>query len=646
MIIPSFIGSGSMHLADKRTLKIVWLGLLCSVWLLSACDDANHSTPTPPAAGVSTKPNILLLLADDLGHNDLGINNVDETVQTPNMDRLALAGTRFTRFYTESTCSPSRAALLMGRYAARAGFRPIARGIPPELVTLPEALRKQGYATHHVGKWHLGSTVKEAWPLAQGFDTSFGFLNQWSLHDPSAKAPYSYPSYFDPWLKINNHPRQRFEGHLTDLLADRTVELIEQGEATEPWFIYHAFFAPHTPIEPAARFMSEFPDTPAGKFKALLSQLDSNVGRILESLRRTGQFDNTIVILASDNGGINQAFDNNFPYYGKKGTYWEGGVRVPLVIHWPQQFGAGSVNDTKVGIFDIYPTLMNLISPNNTNEALDGISFANSEHNDVFQQRDLFWESFIWHLHVYGTLSADDVRLFHEFNGNDHLLDLAIDPTGNTELLEDRDARIEELRVKYENWRSEIRKVDTTFSRQGPNGRGMLTGDNFQRSPGLAGYTFAIGITPSSQPHPGASVQIVAQQPGLLNIAMDRTRRLTVEIDGQTLRSGEIAPDRCHSIVVTAFFSRHLSAIASRRPRIPIVRLLVNGSQVDLKHSTQTVPTDHRLDTPTYIGQSAREDRFFHGKLSLPEIYNQELVGQALGFPEAEELHSVVCPTS
>lgn len=618
--------------------------------MLASCGDP------PPAhqdgKSRSRPPNILLLLADDLGNHDLGINRERSgggSSPTPNLDDLAQAGTRFTRFYTESTCSPSRAALLTGRYAARSGFRPVARGIPPELTTLPEALRAQGYATHHVGKWHLGSTRESAWPLAQGFDSSFGFLNQWSLREPSDKQPVSYPTYFDPWLKRNNEPAVPFKGHLTDLLTDHTSKLIETADATQPWFIYHAYFAPHTPIEPASRFAANFPDTHAGRYEALLQQLDESAGRILESLRASGQYDNTIIVLASDNGGPNKARDNNAPYFGKKSTYWEGGVRVPLVIHWPQGFQPGTEIREAVTIFDLYPTLLGLVSDDDIPPELDGVDLAVALEEQTSERagldRDLFWESFVYNHVVYGVLDRNNQRLYHELNNETHLLDLTENPHGDpTRSIEDP-VTVDALRAKYRDWRSDTRELDLEWESSSVDGHGVLSGDDFQRAPGVAGYTFSIGITPAADGAASGETQFIAEQSGLLTVALDETRRVVVEVDGETLRSSPIEPGRCHSIVFSAFFHRQTTPNAIKNRLKPMLGLFVDGLGADLVQSERRVPGNEDLSQPTFIGRDAQGNRQFEGKLSAPHIYNQMLLlEETPSFAGIDGIHSRVCP--
>lgn len=617
--------SGVDSNAPPGSVRIA-LALVCAL-LVSSCE-GDAAQPGKDATPSNRRPNILLLLADDLGNNDIHVNNGAPDIKTPNMDALAAAGTRFTRFYTESTCTPSRVALLTGRYAARAGFRPTGRGIPPERTTLPEALRTEGYATHHVGKWHVGSTVKSAWPLAQGFDTSFGFLNQWRMRAPEAKRDVGYPTYHDPWLQTNNQPRRQHFGHLTDLLTDHTVGLIEGADRSKPWFVYHAYFAPHTPIEPADRFASRHPDTPEGKFKALLEQLDASVGRIMESLRETGQLENTIVVFASDNGGLNQARDNNAPYFGTKNTYWEGGVRVPLVIRWPKRFAPGESFADPVAIFDLYPTLLDLAGITNVPDDLDGVSLAQTPPPAVLATRHLFWENFVFNRAVYAVLTPTNERLIHELGGKSTLLDLDENPTGKPESRIDAVDRIATIRERYETWRSDTRTVATTWTALSEDGHGVLTGDDFQRSPGMAGFSFAIGVVPKAQDDEVPTQQIIAYQHNHLVISLEPDGRVQVDVDGKVLESEPLAKGTCHSIIFSGFFNRRQSPLFLRRPRPSVLNLFVDGEFVDLDSSTRPLPPLADLRAPTFIGRDHLGHRTFRGQLRNPTIFNQALMSK------------------
>ncbi|HEY6130449.1 MAG TPA: sulfatase-like hydrolase/transferase, partial [Halioglobus sp.] len=282
------------------------------------------------------RPNILLILADDLGYHDLAINNDNTEIDTPNMDQIARDGVRFTRHYAATVCSPARAALLTGIYPERLGYLPNGRGISPEVVTLPERLKEEGYSTWHIGKWHIGNLDRMAWPDHQGFDHWFGFLNQWRLqdvHSESGELLLSAPTYNDPWLESDSAPGKKYSGHLETILTDKAISVISDlDRAQAPWFLNLWYMAPHDPIQPAAEFAQNYPNTSAGKYQALVNQLDYNIGRVTSHLDAIGALQNTIIVIASDNGGTNLQVNNNAPFIGLKTELTEGGTRTPLII--------------------------------------------------------------------------------------------------------------------------------------------------------------------------------------------------------------------------------------------------------------------------------------------------------------------------
>ena len=306
---------------------------LCGVLAVLASGCGDHSTQR-------RRPNVLLIVADDMGYNDLAINNGNTAIHTPALDDLARQGIRFTRHYADAVCSPARAALLTGQYAARNNYEPNGRGMSPQLITLAEALRDNGYQTWHIGKWHIGDTLRDAWPDRQGFEHWFGFLNQWLLAGAhrNGKLIRVQPRYNDPWLITDGDAGQRYPGHLDDILTDKAIATLGAlAEGTQPWFINLWYYAPHAPVTPAADFAAQYPSTPAGRYRALVHQLDANVARVLEGLRASGQLESTVVIFVSDNGGTNHEIDSNYPFFGNKATFHEGGLRTPLLIRLPGQ---------------------------------------------------------------------------------------------------------------------------------------------------------------------------------------------------------------------------------------------------------------------------------------------------------------------
>ena len=197
------------------------------------------------------RPNVLLVVLDDFGYNDLAINNGSNS-PTPSLDQLARGGLRFTRHYAESSCTPSRVALLTGRYPAELGFHAFGPGLSQEVETLADVLSAHGYSSHMIGKWHAGDAHRESRPEYQGFDHWFGFMNQLYLAGPHRDGVYSRgrPTYRNPWLENEAGELRQYPGHLTDILSQRALEVMRS--AAEPWFLYLSYYAPHTPVQPAA----------------------------------------------------------------------------------------------------------------------------------------------------------------------------------------------------------------------------------------------------------------------------------------------------------------------------------------------------------------------------------------------------------
>jgi arylsulfatase A-like enzyme len=219
---------------------------------LSGCTPDNDD-----AGDVGVRPNLLVIVADDLGINDVGVYG-NATVETPHIDRLAADGMRFTRFYTAGdVCAPTRASLTTGLYPQRLGYRRAVRGISSEVVTLPELLRLSGYATHHIGKWHLGDSPREARPRAQGYDTFFGFLDQLFLKPPRPNGSPGQPTYHDPLLMEDDSDPVAHAGHLTDLLTAAAVERIQATSDGSPWLLTLWYYAPHAPSQPPLRSVGE-----------------------------------------------------------------------------------------------------------------------------------------------------------------------------------------------------------------------------------------------------------------------------------------------------------------------------------------------------------------------------------------------------
>jgi len=355
-----------------------------------------------PAAARERPPSIVLILADDLGWGDVGFNGRREW-RTPNLDRLARQGTRFTRWYTAAVvCAPSRAALLTGRYGIHNGVSGNADDLPAGEVTLAEALRARGYATALFGKWHHGSprpgSDSYVHPMDQGFDEFFGFTDARHAWE---KRPREL------W---NGRRMEPVEGYADTLFADRAVEFIARSR-DRPFFLYLPFtnchFHVEAPEEDVARFRGRFPErdpaAPANAhYAAMAERLDKEVGRVLEALRRAGIERDTLVVFSSDHGatfeagnrGASAFHDSNRPFRGQKRTLWEGGIRVPGVVRWPVRVPAGRDSDAVVHMIDVMPTL--LAAAGAAPEpawGLDGLNLLPLWTGEAKEpDRTLFWE--------------------------------------------------------------------------------------------------------------------------------------------------------------------------------------------------------------------------------------------------------------
>ncbi len=343
------------------------------------------------------RPNILLLFVDDLGYGELGGQGNPE-IPTPHIDALARRGVRCASGYvTASYCSPSRAGLLTGRFQTRFGyeFNPTGRhnldpraGLPLSEPTLADHLKQAGYATGLVGKWHLGGT--EAFhPLRRGFDSFYGFLHEGHFYVPppyrgvtsflrrktlppgagprlvegdvvwSAHLNSDEPPYDDHNPVLRGAQPVREEAFLTDALTREAVSFIDRHRDV-PFFLYLAYNAVHSPMQGAARYMERFravPDLHRRVFAAMLANLDDSVGAVMNALRECGLEERTLVFFISDNGGPTaELTSSNAPLRGGKGTFYEGGLRVPFLVQWKGTLPAGTVYEHPVSSVDVLPT--------------------------------------------------------------------------------------------------------------------------------------------------------------------------------------------------------------------------------------------------------------------------------------------------
>ena len=488
---------------------------------------------------VPPQPNVLLVVLDDFGFNDLAINNGSDS-PTPTLDQLSREGIRFTRHYAESTCSPSRVALLTGMYAARSGAHPGATGIDHALVTLPEKLRRHGYRTHMIGKWHAGATHTSARPEQHGFDQWFGFINQMYLAGPHGQDNYrrNRPTYRNPWLENETGELLQYKGHLTELLTARALEVV--ARARQPWFLYLSYYAPHTPIQPAEKYAARFPDTASGRYQALKAQLDDSLARILSHLEVTGQRDNTLIVVVSDNGGTTRDWPSNLPYTGTKASYTEGGVRTPLLLSWPGYWPEGAVREEVVAIFDIYPTLVSALDLP-AEPGLEGVDLLTPP-----QPRTLRWYTHHIFGDRYSMLSSDGQWRLTAWEGVSRELhkqeDFVRADATNYFAAEAEIAK--DMAGEMENWIRAVTTVDRFHTRYSPPWV-EYSGDDFRRTP-LAwshsmGFVFRRGEGSQDS-------STLAVQKGYINLG-ESGGRLNIVVDGTVVEVTTPEAD-CFTLVI------------------------------------------------------------------------------------------------
>lgn len=335
---------------------------------------------------VERPPNIVLIVADDLGYSDVGFNNAVD-IRTPNLDALAAAGLRFESLYAQQMCTPTRAALMTGRYPMRYGLQTYvitpgqSYGLPLEETTLPELLSSAGYRTYALGKWHLGHADEKFWPQNRGFDYFYGCtLGEVDYYTKERAGVVDWQRNGEQLIE---------EGYFTTLITDDAVRLIDEHPAEKPFFLYMAHLAVHLPLQVPDEYLSRYAhieDDTRRYYAAMASAMDDSVGAVLAALEAKGVRDNTLVLFMSDNGGIAEydaaarsakgdkpAPGTNDPLRGSKGGLYEGGVRSVSLINWPRHIRPGVTN----GIFhvvDFLPTLTGLAGvPRPQGIELDGV---------------------------------------------------------------------------------------------------------------------------------------------------------------------------------------------------------------------------------------------------------------------------------
>ncbi len=352
------------------------------------------------AAAAGGKPNVLVILADDLGYGDLSCYGATD-LKTPNIDRLVAAGMRFDNFYANCpVCSPTRAALMTGRYPDLVGVPGVIRThvannwgyLFPQAVLVPQMLKRSGYHTALVGKWHLGLTSPNL-PNERGFDHFHGFLGD--MMDDY----YNHRRHGFNYLRFNDKEIDP-QGHATDLFTQWAIDYLRERaqKKEQPFFLYLAYNAPHAPIQPPPEWLERVQRRETGisekraKLVALIEHLDAGIGKVMDVLKKTGLSDNTLVIFTSDNGGQLDIGGTNGPLRAGKGDMYEGGIREPTCVVWPGEIKTGSRSHRIALTMDLFATICEVAGVRIEHE-IDGrsilLTLMGKEQPE--DDRTLFW---------------------------------------------------------------------------------------------------------------------------------------------------------------------------------------------------------------------------------------------------------------
>jgi arylsulfatase A-like enzyme len=439
------------------------------------------------ASAETARPNVILILVDDLGWADLGCSG-STFYETPNIDRLARRGVRFTNAYAACpVCSPSRAAILTGKYPARLHLTdwlpgrsdrpsqkllrpPIRQELPLQEITLAEALKPAGYATASLGKWHLGG--EPYWPEHQGFDLNVGGTE-------TGSPPGGYFRFQTPNLKAHSDRE-----YLTDRLTEEAVRFME-GHRDRPFFLYLAHYAVHIPLQARPEIEAKYRSKPRGDspqghpiYAAMIRSVDEGVGRLLQAVDDLKIADRTVVIFTSDNGGLsveegpNTPATSNAPLRAGKGYLYEGGIRVPLIVAAPGVVRLGSVCDVPVSGQDLYPTVLALAGVGPApGQVIDGESLVPLLEGGGSLRRDALY----WHYPHYsnqggrpgGAIRRGDLKLIEWYeDGRLELYDLKRDIGEGHDLAAENQEEAARVHNQLARWRE---SVDAQMPRPNPD---------------------------------------------------------------------------------------------------------------------------------------------------------------------------------
>lgn len=425
------------------------------------------------------RPNVILMLADDLGTKDTGFQGSE--IRTPNLDKLAAGGVRFTQLYSYPLCSPTRAGLMTGRHPIRNGLaysvvRPWATyGLPTSETTIANVFKEAGYQTAITGKWHLGHYSKRLLPTSRGFDHFYGHVNgaiDYFTHERDGGIDWQ-----------RNGESVREEGYTTDLLAAEANRWINGRDPSKPFFLYMPWNAPHTPLQAPERWLREYAsiaDQRRRTYAAMVSALDAAAGTVVDNLRRQNLLENTIVVFLSDNGGPRGQGADNGPLRMGKGTVYEGGIRVPGFVHWPGVVKPGKTAQVMTPV-DWLPTLAGAAGiAAKTAQPLDGANlWPNIAGGKEEPRRDLFFCIQNEQGPKQYALRDGNIK-FITIDGKEAAYDVVADPSETTDILPRVKDAAEGMRKRVAAWAALHPRAEV--STQGGRHPGFVTPKDWSKA--------------------------------------------------------------------------------------------------------------------------------------------------------------------
>lgn len=605
-----------MHSLQRLKVFIVLVGLMCAQL----------------AIGKPAAPNILMIVADDLGYGDSSAWFEASDKHTPTLNQLAQNGSKFTRFYTDSTCSTTRASLLTGQHPARLGFHPVARGIPVELTTLPEYLQQAQYKTALIGKWHIGELYPQSLPNAQGFDYFFGYLNQWFLQGPAEDGSLQLkgPVYYNPWLTENQQPMAKFDGYLPEILTAKAEQWLSEQAADKPWFLLYATPLPHGPLVAPPELAAS--DDKQAIYHAMVSRFDADLARIIAALEKSGQRDNTLIVILSDNGAPEKLTGSNAGFAGGKWSYSEGAVRVPMLWLWPKNFApvAQPASDEVVFVADIFPSLQSYLSAWVPKRALP----QQRDGRDIFTEPEpaaLNWMS----RNSYSRLEGDQ-----RFSGNwiyrtwiERQWEQIAGTGSERKIIDEKKAR--EAEQKFRAW-----LLDVSQTRLIKSKHGEYRGNDFLRTP-LKEWDFYLAFI--AKAHESDKPQWLAGQPGSWQLTWTgKTLDLAMHGGSWQLR---LRPDeKCHVIGINADLYDRFTNVGGTTNLSRVTVTIDAIERLDAKWQVEDL-TQLDITQPLFVAASQQaEYASWQGQAGEPLMFHRaNRAGEWAFWLDEKQIHQQLC---